>query len=197
MERKDTLKKFFAGLFFIIGISLFLIIVFLIGVEKGMTEPKFQITVLFRDVGGLALGAPVRLSGVNVGTVNHIDFLSEKIDDRGVKVVLNIFRKYKKQLEMPATYAIKTEGVLGQKIVEISPGTVASPVAFSQPIIGQDPLDVQNLAQAFQDTAISLNGLTSQATDIIKELNYLSRTSKRVLDRIEERVIDGQLLKLF
>lgn len=197
MERKDTLKKFFAGLFFVIGISLFLIIVFLIGVERGMTEAKFQITVLFQDVGGLALGAPVRLSGVNVGTVSRIDFLSEKVNDRGVKVALNIFRKYKKQLEVPAIYAIKTEGVLGQKIVEITPGTINAPAVLAQPIIGQDPLDVQNLAQAFQDTAISLNGLTSQVTDIIKELNYLSRTSKRVLDRIEERVIDGKLLKLF
>jgi len=68
---------------------------------------------------------------------------------------------------------------------------------LSKPIIGQDPLDVQNLAEAFKDTAISLTGLTTQSTNIIKELKYLSRTSKRVLDRIEERVIDGQLLKLF
>jgi len=197
MDRKDTFKRFFAGLFFVIGITLFLIIVFLIGLERGMAEPKVQIAVLFRDVGGLALGAPVRLSGVDVGTVGRIDFLPGKIDERGVKVVLNIFRKYKKQLEAPAVYAIKTEGILGQKIVEITPHTQIAHFDLNQPIIGQDPLDVQNLAEAFQDTAISLTDLTTQTTNIVKELKYLSRTSKRVLDRIEERVIEGRLLKLF
>ena len=64
-------------------------------------------------------------------------------------------------------------------------------------LIGQDPLDVQNLAEAFQDTALSLTGLTNQTSSIIKELQYLTRTSKRVLDRIEERVIEGKLWKLF
>jgi phospholipid/cholesterol/gamma-HCH transport system substrate-binding protein len=197
MERKDTLKKFLAGLFFLVGVALLLVIVFLIGIERGMTQPKFQVTVLFRDVGGLGVGAPVRLSGVDVGTVARIDFLSEKVDDRGVRVVLNIFRKYKKQLDTPALYAIKTEGILGQKIVEISPTFAAGGFDLSKPIIGQDPLDVQNLAEAFQDTADSFIGLTGQTTSIIKELQYLTRTSKRVLDRIEERVIEGKLLKLF
>lgn len=197
MERKEIIKRFLAGLFFVIGITLFLIIVFLIGVEKGMTEPKFQIVVLFRDVGGLAVNAPVRLAGVEVGSVGRINFLTEKRDDRGVEVTLNVFRKYKKQLETPAIYAIKTEGILGQKIVEITPRPANAPIDLTQPIIGQDPLDVQNLAEAFQDTAISLTGLTAQTTNIVRELRYLSRTSKRVLDRIEERVIDGQLLKLF
>jgi phospholipid/cholesterol/gamma-HCH transport system substrate-binding protein len=196
MERKDTIKKFMAGLFFMAGIALFLFIVFLIGLEKGMTEPKFQVSVLFHDVGGLGLSAPVRLSGVDVGTVGSIDFLPEKIDDRQVKVVLNIFRKYKKQLESPAIYAIKTEGIIGQKIVEITPQPAGN-VDLSRPIIGQDPLDVQSLAEAFQDTALSLTKLTGQAGSIMKEMEYLSRSSKRVLDRIEERVIDGKLLKLF
>lgn len=197
MERKDTIKKFLAGLFFIVGITLFLIIVFLIGVEKGMTEPKFQITVLFRDIGGLALGAPVRLSGVDVGTVSRIDLLLEKINGHGVKVVLNIFRKYHQQLETPAIYAIKTEGILGQKMVEITPLAVAGSFDLSKPIIGQDPLDVQNLAEAFRDTAVSLTGLTTQAGSIMKELQYLSRSSKRIMDRIEDRIIEGQLWKLF
>ena len=78
MEKRDFVKRFYAGIFFIIGIFLILAVVFAIGIEKGMTQPKFQVKVLFRDIGGLSLGAPVRLSGVNVGTVGKIDFVEEK-----------------------------------------------------------------------------------------------------------------------
>ncbi|MFZ5801203.1 MAG: MlaD family protein [Candidatus Omnitrophota bacterium] len=197
MTKEETFKRILAGLFFIIGITVFLVIVFLIGLEKGMTQPKFQITALYRDVGGLSVGAPVRLSGVDVGTVGNIDFLPERLDGRGVRVALNIFRKYRKQLESPAVYAIKTEGILGQKIVEITYLAQGGSIDLTQPIIGEDPLDVQSLAESFQDTAISLTNLTKESTNIIKELKYLSYTSKRVLDRIEERVIDGRLLNLF
>lgn len=197
MNKEDTFKRILAGIFFIIGISAFLVIVFLIGLEKGMTQPKFQIIVLYRDVGGLSVGAPVRLSGVDVGTVGNIDFLPERLNGRGVRVVLNIFRKYRKPLEVPAVYAIKTEGILGQKIVEITYLAQVGSIDLTRPVIGQDPLDVQNLAESFRDTAISLTNLTGESTNIIKELKYLSYTSKRVLDRIEERVIDGQLFSLY
>ena len=69
MDKKDLVKKSIAGLFFILSIGLIVTVVFVIGVGKGLTEPKFHMTVLFKKVGGLATGAPVRLSGVTVGTV--------------------------------------------------------------------------------------------------------------------------------
>src|SRR5262245_27837676 len=69
MEKKDFYKKLIAGTFFLTGIFLVSVIVLTIGIEKGLTKPSFEITVLYREVGGLAIGAPVGLSGVNVGTV--------------------------------------------------------------------------------------------------------------------------------
>src|SRR3990167_5056287 len=108
MEKRDFIKRLYAGMFFIIGIILISIVILAIGIEKGMTQPKFQVKAVFHEVGGLSVGAPIRLSGVNIGTVGRIDFLDEKVEGRGVLVTLNIFRRYKKQLERAYRFAIKT-----------------------------------------------------------------------------------------
>jgi len=197
MEKRDFVKKLYAGIFFVIGILLILAVVMAIGVEKGMTQPKFQIKVLFREVGGLSVGAPIRLSGVNIGTVGKIDFLDEKIDSRGVEVTMNIFRRYRKQLEKAYNVAIKTEGLLGGKLIDISARERGHQIDLSRPIIGEDPLDVQDLAEAFGDTAVSLTETTKAMNSIMKEMQYISKTSKRLLDRIEQRIIEGNLFKVF
>ncbi len=196
-EKRDFVKKLYAGLFFIIGILLIFVVILAVGIEKGMTQPKFQAKVLFREVGGLSVGAPIRLSGVNIGTVGKIDFLEEKIAGRGVEVSLNVFKRYKKQLEKASQIAIKTEGLLGGKIIEISTEDNGKVFDLTKPLIGEDPLDVQDLAQSFGDTAVSLTKTSQDINAIIKEMQAISRTSKRLLDRIEQRIIDGNLFKVF
>src|SRR3989338_1629294 len=195
MEKRDFVKKLYAGIFFVIWILLIFVVVMAIGIEKGMTQPKFQVKVLFREVGGLTLGTPIRLSGVNIGSVGKIDFIPEKIDGRGVGVTMNIFRRYRKELEKATKIAIKTEGILGGKIIAISAEPNVASLDLSRPIIGADPLDVQDLAESFGDTAVSLTETSKGMNSIIEEMQRISRTSKRLLDRIEQRIIEGNLFK--
>jgi phospholipid/cholesterol/gamma-HCH transport system substrate-binding protein len=197
MYSKESLKKISAGIFFIIGVILIFVIVFMIGLEKGATQPKFQITTIFKNVGGLAEGASVRLSGVSVGTVSSVDFLTEKIYGRGVRVTLSIFKKYKKQIEYCSVYSIKAVNILGEKIIEIDPPGDIKVYDLNKPIIGNDPLDVQDFAQSFKDTAISLTSMTREIDSLIGEFKYFSKTSKRVLDRIEDKLIENNFIKLF
>ena len=106
-------------MFFLGGIILVFVIIFTIGKSKGFAQPKFQIEVVFNHVGGLIEGAPVQLAGVNVGTVSNIRFLDKKIEGRRVKVIVSIFNRYKKQLGQDVRFSIKTEGILGEKLVEV------------------------------------------------------------------------------
>ncbi len=197
MKDKETIKKISAGVFFILGVALIFMVVFMIGLEKGSTKPKFQVTVLFGQVGGLSIGAEVRLSGVEVGNVYSVDFLDDKIQGRGVRVVLSIFRKYKKQIENCSIYSIKAVNILGEKIVEIDPPGEVKIYDINKPIVGFDPLDVQDFAESFKDTAVSLTKMTREINSLVDEFQYFSKTSKRVLDRIEDRLIEGNFIKLF
>jgi len=197
MGSRDVLKKFFAGFFFVTCIALIVSVIFLIGVEKGFTQPKFTMTALFHEVAGLAMGAPVRLSGVTVGTVSDIDFLEKDVRGRGVKVELSLFEKYRKQLHRSTQVAIITQGVLGEKIVEITTDPSVYRADLTRAIIGEDPLDVQNLAETFGDAARSLSETSRSIDSIIIEIKLISSAVKRVLNRIEQRIIEGNLFKVF
>ena len=152
MEKKK-LRRIFSGIFFLAGLGLILSVIFIIGKERGLVQPKFQVSVLFRDVGGLIEGAPVQLAGVQVGAVADIRFLDQEFQDRLVKVKLNIFDKYKRQLDQNVRFAIKTEGILGEKLIEIHVSSHGEKIDLNKPIIGEDPLNVQDLAEVFADAA--------------------------------------------
>ena len=223
MEKKEFMVKFFAGMFFLVGMILIIMVIYTIGKNKGFTQPKFRVEVLFRDVGGLIEGAPVQLAGVNVGTVFDISFLEKEFQGRRVKVRLSIFEKYKRQLKQNVRFIIKTEGILGEKLVEIDVREGGQVADLSRPIIGEDPLNVQDIAEVFSDaaeaftktaegfnrvdmqelsevlaeTAQSLSVTSKGINAILTEMYYISVKSKRLLDRLEQRIIDGNLFKVF
>ncbi len=197
MEEHSGVKKFFAGLFFVTGLVLIVMSIFVIGLDKGLTQPKFQATALFNEVGGLVEGSPIRISGVDVGVVGRINFLVEPIEGRSLKVTLNIFKKYERQFRRCSRISIRTEGVLGQKIIEISEDHSRKVFDVTQPIIGEDPLDVQDMAVVITRTALGLQKTTSGIDDVVSEWKYISRKTRRLLNRVEDKLVEGDLFKVF
>ena len=223
MEKKELTKELLAGLFFFLGIFLLVTFVIILGGNKGLAQSKFQVTVLYRNVGGLMEGAPVRLSGVNVGTVDNVEFLNQEFDGRRVEVTLNILSRYRKQLENNLRFTIQTEGILGEKLIEIDVLREGPKADLKNPVIGEDPLDVEDMAEVFAKAAesftatadqlsqIDVVGLSSVMEDssqsllitsrgineIMEELQEITKKTKRLLDRVEQKVIDGNLFKVF
>ena len=223
MENKENIKKVTAGLFFVGGIFLIFWFILVIGKNKGFAEPKFQVSVIFKDVGGLAVGAPVRLSGVSIGTVDNIDFLDQDISGRKVRVKINVFSKFRKQFEASTQFSIKTEGVLGEKLLEVEALPHGPRIDLTQPIIGEDPFDLGDLAQSFTaaarsftktsrelsqidmvelaqvmaDSSRSLLVTSEGINEILDELQEIANKSKRLFDRIEQKLIEGSLFKVF
>ncbi len=197
MEQPLLIRRILAGLFFIIGIALIVLVVFFIGVDRGFTQPKFQVDVLFNEVGGLIEGAPIRISGVDVGSVGEIHFLDEPVEGRSLKVKLNILRKYEFQFRKCSRISIKTEGVLGQKLIEISEDLTRKVFDPDKYIVGQDPLDVEDMASTITRTALSLQATSTDLQDVLTEWKYISRKIKRVTNRVEDKLIEGNLFKIF
>ena len=198
MNKTEYIQKISAGILFIVlGILLVAGIIWVIGTEKGFIQPKLSVTVLFKRVDGLAVGAPIRLSGVNVGTVGKIDFLDDNVEGRSVRVTLNAFKIYKKQLEKSTSFSIKTEGVLGGKLIEISSDELGPYVDLNKPILGDDPIDVQDLVEIFTEAADSFNETSQMMKTLMSEFHSISESSQRLMNRIEQKIIEGNLFKVF
>lgn len=192
-----NLKKLAAGLFFIIGLALIVGFVFIIGIDRGLTEPKFQVIALFDEVGGLVEGSPIRISGVDVGVVGALDFLTQPIEGRSLKVRMDIFKKYEFQFSKCSKVSIRTEGVLGQKFIEISENHSLKVFDLTAPIIGEDPLDVEDMAAVITRTAISLQTTSDGMQDVLHEWKYISIKTRKLLNRVEEKILEGSLFKVF
>ncbi len=222
-DHKEFIKNFIAGLFFLGGILLLLFVILSLGKDKGLTQPKFQVVVHFKDVGGLMEGAPVRLAGVNVGTVSDVQFLPAEVNGYRVRVLINIFNKYESQLVHEAGFEIMTEGILGEKLIAIT--ALDNEKLFNRdvPILGNDVIDVQDLAEVFSQAAKSFTKTSEDLNEVdyqemsevlaeaveslmetskginrtLDEFRYVTHKTKRILDRVEQKLIDGNLFKVF
>lgn len=192
-------KEIIAGIFFAASLFFIVVIIFALGAKTGIGESKFYQTVVFNDVGGLKEGAPVRISGVNVGAVREITFIDKPTIGRRVKVTLSILSKYRKELDRHSQYSIKTEGLLGDKLIDIQQGSKGEIVNLSNEgfVIGNDPLDLHNLADDFSHTTKYFNYLSIKMARLVDDLQLFARVSSRTIERLEDRLIEGNLFSLF
>jgi phospholipid/cholesterol/gamma-HCH transport system substrate-binding protein len=112
------------GLFVLVGFIILGYMSVQVG-QKGLGLKKgYNIDVVFENVAGLDRDASVQIAGVEVGRVESI-----KLQDGKALVTLRITPDV--QLQKDVTAAIKTHGVLGDKYVEIIPGSTGQ--AFLEP----------------------------------------------------------------
>jgi phospholipid/cholesterol/gamma-HCH transport system substrate-binding protein len=89
-----------------------------------------QIRVRFDDVGTLAVGDKVTVSGVHKGKVNAL-----KLTEGGVEVELLIYRDV--VLKRDATFVIKNYGLMGERFIAVWPGRDSVLFDWSQPVEGR------------------------------------------------------------
>ncbi|RYJ38210.1 organic solvent ABC transporter substrate-binding protein [Flavobacterium anhuiense] len=112
------------GMFVTIGLLLFIMAVYFIGKQQNLFGSTFHITSQFKTVSGLEVGNNVRFSGINVGTVEQIQLKN----DSTVVVVLVMKEEVRKFIKTDATASIGSDGLMGDKVLTISPGAKSKKV---------------------------------------------------------------------
>ena len=94
----------------------------------GMFTSKIILKSYFPDASGLAIGAPVRLSGVDIGSVKEVRVVPGK-PLSPVEVTMKVTRKYDFFLRKDSQTILSTAGVLGQTYINIDSSTAKGPQA--------------------------------------------------------------------
>ncbi|WP_443944325.1 MlaD family protein [Pedobacter sp. AW1-32] len=120
----DNKKKITVGIFIAIGLFIFILGIFTLGGQKKTFVKSFTVSVVFNDAQGLKKGNNIWFSGVKVGTVKSIDFFGTS----QVKVQLDIEENVQRFIHKDAGASIGADGLIGNKIVVVSPGKPQSPI---------------------------------------------------------------------
>ena len=120
--RNQRVLNFRVGLFVLITVSLFVLILFFLTGERRFFEKSYTLNTSFANTAGLIKGAAVRLSGVRIGEVTDIEFAPKPTPDKVIMVTMKVNRDGMSRLNPDAKATIRTEGLLGDKYIEIIPG---------------------------------------------------------------------------
>ena len=82
--KKKVSHKVRLGIFISLGILIFILAIYFIGEKQQLFRSTFRLSGVFKDVAGLQVGNNVRLSGINVGTIDNISIIS----DTSVRVII-------------------------------------------------------------------------------------------------------------
>jgi len=120
---------------------------------------RYEVTAKFDNVGDLKVGAPVSMSGVEVGRVAKIDFDSNEYK---AVVLLRLNARYNK-IPTDSDASIYTQGLLGGKFIGLTAGgaetylTDKSQIDFTQSAFVLENLIGQVLANFTKSKADSLS----------------------------------------
>ena len=167
METKEYNQNIRLGIFVFTGLALFLIAIFYIGSERNVFNKTFTVSAVFKNVEGLTEGDNVWLSGVKIGTVKNVTIVSEG----KVVVGLSLKNKQNEFIKEDATAFIGSDGLVGNKIVIIRPGTGYAAVQDNDTINSLSPTDTQDLINIAKDVGSNTRSLTDDLKLITSKIN--------------------------
>ena len=178
MDTNPSKFKIRLGLFITIGLTLFALAIFIIGKQKNMFSSVIKLTSTFYNVSGLQVGNNVRFSGINVGTVDNISI----INDSTVKVDILIRKNVKKFIKSDSEVAIGSEGLIGDRILNITQGSNNAPeVKEGQQLYSYEPVESDAIMASLQVTAGNAEIISYQLAEIMLKINSGNGTLGRLI----------------
>jgi phospholipid/cholesterol/gamma-HCH transport system substrate-binding protein len=130
-------------------------LIFLLSGEGGFFWQRYSVKTLFPNAAGLKPGAPVRLAGVEVGSVSEVDVAGNQVE-----VVMEINRNYQQHVTTDSRASLGSVSLLGESAVDITASRSGLPI----PEWGYVPSG---------PAAGSLAEVTTKATEGIQELTLI------------------------
>ena len=150
----------------IAGLTLGLLL-FLMSGNSGFFTKRITLKSYFDNAEGLRVGAPVRLSGVDIGNVTRIAIVREK-PLTPVEVTMKVSTKYDYGMRRDSQISLETAGVLGETYVDIdSSQAVGEPVHEGDTLPTQVHPDFNQVVRASQSTLQNMDALLKRADRIL------------------------------
>jgi len=179
------------GLLVVVGLAAMGALLFQLAglhLEKG-----YAVYVDFNNPGGVKSGAPVRIAGVRVGTVEHSEYRGGTLDPETgrralVRIQLKVDRDVEDTIHDDAHFYVTSQGVLGEPFVAIDPGSPGRPLLQEGTVVqGIDPprLDLA-LAMGYELLEIVVSALRHDPDEFRNALHNAGGTLKGMNELLGE-----------
>jgi len=174
MMKKESIELK-VGIFVMLALAALSVLVFKAG--DFYLKPGYNIRLVFDYVSGIEKGSPAHLAGVQVGEVTSIRVVRDadgvtKVE-LGARIHQGIF------IEEDAEARISTLGLLGEKYVEILPGTSgAKTISDGSTLIGQAPIVLEKITQSGNRLILKIEDAVDNINKVVKDPEFQSSVKK-------------------
>jgi phospholipid/cholesterol/gamma-HCH transport system substrate-binding protein len=167
-EKQVKWSQLRVGLTVIIASITLAILIFVMTGSTGLFTRKILIRAYVDNAGGLRVGAPVRLEGVDIGNVTHIRVVRDPLRKLApVEVTMKITTKYEDTMRADCHASMNTAGVLGEVFVDID-----CRQAKGGPLVNGAELPTDEVTQ-LQDVVRASQGTLQNVDTLVKRLDSI------------------------
>jgi ABC-type transporter Mla subunit MlaD len=175
----DKKNYLIAGFFITILSVISMATIFMLNKENPLFSRKFYLKVEVASAQNLKPGAAIQLKGIKVGSVSSISF--KNIDT--LEISLGVLTEYQEWIKQDSYVSFKTQGVLGDKFLEILGGTDTSPATHDG-----DTLKVKEASQ--------IDHIITKSEDLVVLAGSVLKKFDNLLSNIEENRLEKILKNL-
>ncbi|HEU0109847.1 MAG TPA: MlaD family protein, partial [Flavisolibacter sp.] len=161
----NTLKL---GTFVIAGLGFLVMLLYVIGKNQNVFGNTFMLKARFENVHGLMPGNSIRFGGIDAGSVKKIEVLN----DTTIEVTLLVKSKMKNYIHKNATVNIITDGLIGNKLINIQPVKAKAPVVEEGDILySTKALDTEEMLAVLNTTNNDIAVIAKELKQIVTRIN--------------------------
>ena len=192
-DRRTLALQIRIGVFVIVALGAGLALIYLLGSQARYFERKYSLIAEFAEVGGLIEGATVRLAGVQIGRVTDV-VLAPEVGGK-VRVTLTVARRFSERIRKDSQARIVTQGLLGDKLIEVTQGSPGQPALKPGDVISsQEPFEV---GRVFSEGAAALSSVKQLAASVqgavdrldkggaIEDLGATLKSTRRLAEQLD------------
>ncbi|MCU0443216.1 MAG: MlaD family protein [Bacteroidia bacterium] len=190
-ESKSMLKL---SIFVTVSLVILIAGIYLIGESNKLFSSTFRLVSCFKDVNGLQVGNNVQFAGIAVGTIESIDIIT----DTAVQVSFMVDLKAQPFIKTGAKAVIGSDGLMGNKILIITPGLSSEKAVVDNDIIASTrPIRIDEILSSLKKTSDNTAQLSGDLTIIVNNIKQGRGTiGKLFMDTAFASNIDKTMLNV-
>lgn len=192
------------GILALVSVLLVVVFAYFMGLISPFSNSK-ELHIMYNFAGGIEEGSPVRVMGIKVGKVKSItfdpSFKMENGEEVKLRLTITVDKKAWSSVRKDSKFFINLAGVIGEKFLEISPGSIeAEEYSSGDYVRGEDPPRIDQLISQSYGLAGKIIELVDKnegsVSNMIQQLDRLTTNFNKTLVLLDKTTKNREMARL-